>query len=472
MKQKKSHAVLRYATLLVVMLSLLNAAFGILVLPGKPSDPGQNTYAHHNFLMSVIHPSYAVEGTATPGMLLPCESATAQYRCYTPEQIQTAYDADPLYQHGIDGAGRSIVIIDAFQSPTLRHDLHKFDQIFGLPDPQLNIYAPEGLAPFNQKDPTQVSWAAEITLDVEWAHAIAPGATINLVLANPQVDTSQTFSGFLLNMLQATRFAVENNLGDVISQSFGGNEACASPYALSVQHSVFEEAAEQNITLIAASGDDGTAIDNCASTGLQQGVSTPASDPLVTAVGGTTLAASASGEYIDESGWTDSGGGFSTVYARPEYQSNAVAAGAGRGLPDVSYDANPASGMLVIWSSSGRGANKAVAFGGTSAGAPQWAGITALLDQSIQARFGALNPALYSIDRSNQFTQVFHDVVSGSNTYIGKGAHGVAIDVPGYTAGYGWDAVTGLGTPDISHLAEFLPQRFGAWMNPFYYASK
>ncbi|HTK09092.1 MAG TPA: S53 family peptidase [Ktedonobacteraceae bacterium] len=469
MKKKNLCIFLHYTTSLVIMLSLLHAAFGIFISSKKLFDPAQNTYAHHDLLMNVIHPSYSIEGTATPDLLLACQSATARHRCYTPQQIQMAYDAGPLYQHGIDGAGRSIVIIDAFQSPTLRHDLHKFDQIFGLPDPQLNIYAPEGLAPFNQKNPTQVSWAAEITLDVEWAHAIAPGATINLVLANPEVNPSQTFSSFLLNMLQATRFAVENNLGDVISQSFGGNETCASPYALSVQHSVFEEAAEQNITLIAASGDDGAAIDNCASTGLLQGVSTPANDPLVTAVGGTTLTASAAGAYLGESSWTDSGGGFSTVYARPEYQSNVIAAGAGRGLPDVSYDANPATGVLVVWSSSGQGVNREVAFGGTSAGAPQWAGITALLDQSIQGRFGSLNPALYRIDRSNQFTQAFHDVTRGGNTYIGKNTHGVAYDVQGYTAGSGWDPVTGLGTPDIANLIEFLPQRFGAWMNPFYY---
>ncbi|HEV2662105.1 MAG TPA: hypothetical protein VGU68_15970, partial [Ktedonobacteraceae bacterium] len=129
-------------------------------------------------------------------MQLTCQKPNAQGRCYTPQQIQNAYNITPLYKSHTTGVGHTIVLIDAFQSPTIRHDLALFDRIFGLKDPKLQIFAPDGLVPFNPKDAAQVGWAGEITLDVEWAHAIAPGANIALVLANPLKVQSNTFSGF------------------------------------------------------------------------------------------------------------------------------------------------------------------------------------------------------------------------------------------------------------------------------------
>ena len=351
------------------------------------------------------------------------------------------------------------MIVDAFQSPTIRHDLRTFDKIFGLPDPFLHVFAPDGLAPFNQQDPTQVSWAAEITLDVEWAHAIAPDATINLVLANPLKGKSKTFSDFLLNILHATQFAVQNNLGDVISQSFGGNEACATPAVLQLQHAVFQAATAKKITLLAASGDRGAAEVNCAFTTLVKAVSTPASDPLVTAVGGTTLTTNTTtGTYLKERAWVGSGGGNSTIFAKPVYQQNIATLGTKRGLPDVAYNADPNTGVLVVWSTSGQGADLAVTFGGTSAGSPQWAGITALLDQSLNARFGALNGALYRLGQSTLSAQAFHDITMGNNTFVGKDANGAALRIQGFHAAKGWDATTGLGTPDIAQLVALLPQ--------------
>src|SRR5882724_3539943 len=243
MKQHKPSIFLRYTISLVVMLVLLGMATGVLVLQHQTQTSAHGIQAQHNFTMELTHPQYWMGGNATLGMQLPCQAATAMQRCYTPQQIQTAYHASPLYKQGITGKGRSIVIVDAFQSPTIRHDLRMFDRIFGLPDPFLHIYAPDGLVPFNQQDPTQVSWAAEITLDVEWAHAIAPEATINLVLANPLKGNTKGLSGFLQNILRATNFAIKNNLGDVISQSFGGNESCATQEVLQQQHTVFQAAA-------------------------------------------------------------------------------------------------------------------------------------------------------------------------------------------------------------------------------------
>jgi subtilase family serine protease len=113
-----------------------------------------------------------------------------------------------LYKAGITGKGRTIAIVDAFQSPVIRDDLALFDQTFGLPDPKFTIVAPDGLTPFDENDPNQVGWAAEISLDVQWAHAIAPDAAITLVLAKSNEDA---------DILSATRYVVDHGLADVIS---------------------------------------------------------------------------------------------------------------------------------------------------------------------------------------------------------------------------------------------------------------
>lgn len=396
------------------------------------------------------------------GMQLACQSPKATARCYTPQQIQQAYDIAPLNKAGITGKGHTIVIIDAFQSPTIRHDLAMFDRIFGLNDPTLRIFAPDGLAPFNPKDPAQVSWAAEITLDVEWAHTIAPGAAIDLVLSNPTKNINgNTLSAFLLNILRATSFAVQHNLGDVISQSFGGDEACVSKQILQIQHQVFQAATVKGITLLAASGDRGAAEINCAATSFVKAVSTPASDPLVTAVGGTTLNASTTtGQYMGETAWVGSGGGFSTVFARPTFQQGIPAIATNqRGVPDIAYNADPRSGVLVIWSSSGHGKDLAVVFGGTSAGSPQWAGITALLNQTLGKRIGLLNTVLYQVGKNAATAQTLHDITSGNNTFIGKDANGALVTINGFPTQKGWDPVTGLGTPDATKLIQLITQK-------------
>src|SRR5436305_9147850 len=178
-----------------------------------------------------------------------CQSVTALTRCYSPEQIRAAYNITPLLQLGITGAGRTIVIIDAYQSPTIRQDLQIFDRVFGLPDPVLTILAPDGLTPYNPRDPNQLIWASEITLDVEWAHAIAPGAKITLVLAKGNKDPE---------ILSATRFAIETNQGDIISQSSGEGASCYTASLLTL-HRIFQEATARDITLLAAPADTGAA---------------------------------------------------------------------------------------------------------------------------------------------------------------------------------------------------------------------
>jgi subtilase family serine protease len=153
----------------------------------------------------------------------------------------------------------------------------------GPPDPSLGTFtqiAPDGLTPFVTGDGNMTGWAEEISLDVLWAHAIAPGANIVLVLAKSNNDA---------DILSVTKYAVDNNLGDVISQSFGESESCVDPNLLTQEHQVFAEATMKYITLFASSGDEGAALPTCDGTSWAKAASSPATDPLVTAVGGTEL---------------------------------------------------------------------------------------------------------------------------------------------------------------------------------------
>jgi subtilase family serine protease len=173
--------------------------------------------------------------------------------------------------------------------------------------------------------------------------------------------------------------------------------------------------------------------------------STPASDPNVTGVGGTRLLADGTGAYLSETAWNTasgaSGGGFSTIYRRPGYQATAHDNKKSRGVPDLAYNADGTTGYLAVWN--GRGG----LVHGTSAGAPQWAGIAALADQAAGHRLGALNQRLYRIAKSDAYGSAFHDITTGNNTFGG---------IAGYSAGPGWDPVTGLGSPQVATLVGLL----------------
>lgn len=439
--------------LLLILSALLGAVYIGVAHPGSSSS---NASGAHPYAV------YVREGESpvgkTTASTFACQAATAPVRCYSPQQIRAAYDVTSLLNKGITGTGRTIVIIDAYQSPTIVADLHTFDQIFGLPDPKLNIIAPDGLTPFDYTDPNQVGWAGEITLDVEWSHAIAPGATIDLVLAKSNNDP---------DILSATSYAVHHNLGDVISQSFGEGEAC-SGVPLSAQHAVFEQALREGTTVFASSGDEGAAqasqttpVACGGSEPYYKSASTPASDPAVTGVGATSLNANAqTGAYISESAWNDefgaSGGGYSSVFARPAFQ-NQVVRNRARGVPDVAYNGDVNGGVLTVWSSYAAGAPQLVyIFGGTSAGSPQWAAITALGDQLAGRRLGFLNDALYQIGTSKAYTRAFHDTTAGNNTFTTTDNNGNPLVITGYNTTPGWDAVTGWGSPDVAHLLPLL----------------
>jgi subtilase family serine protease len=349
--------------------------------------------------------------------------------------MRAAYDITPVLQGGINGAGQTIVIIDAFQSPTIRHDLTTFNNMFGLRSAPLNIIAPAGLTPFNPSDPDQVGWSGEITLDVEWAHAIAPAATIDLVLAKTDSDA---------DIQNAIQYAVDLNLGAVISMSFGEAEQCMDPQLMALQHETFREAVKKGITLFASSGDDGAAQPACSGTGFIQAASAPASDPNVTAVGGTYLNANTtSGKYFGEEAWNETdvvsaatGGGFSTVYAKPAFQT-AFNHNAMRGVPDIAYNASINGGVLAFWSEGPVGPAFYI-FGGTSAGSPQMAGELTLVNQQF-GREGNIDPILYQGFAAHGYAQFFHDITVGTNALVPTG-------IPGFSTRTGWDPVTGLGS--------------------------
>jgi subtilase family serine protease len=437
----------------------------IAAAPASAAGP----VAHRIHVDPQIYPA----GAANPTGTFNCQDnalGDSSPRCYQAFQMENAYNVTPLLNRGIDGTGRTIVIVDAYGSPTIASDLHLFDAAMGLPDSGFSVITPAGSPPpFDINDGNQFGWAVETTLDVEWAHAMAPGADIVLAVAASNNDS---------DILNTTKAVVDGNLGDVISQSFGEAEACMDPALLSQQHAVFASAVSKGITLFASSGDSGASQPACdpKSTAALLAASTPASDPNVTGVGGTTLLAdSATGAYQSETAWTEtafgcnppavdypadincSGGGFSSIYARPGFQ-NALQKNAARGVPDVAYNAGVGGGVLIR----SQLINEAIGLpddypaffiiGGTSAGSPQWAGLAAVADQLGHHRMGNINPALYSIAQGKkQYPAALHDITVGNNDVAEIGG--------GYDTKAGWDPVTGLGTPNAAHLLPLLAQR-------------
>lgn len=386
------------------------------------------------------------------GAIFSCQLPGAPTTCYGPQQIRKAYGIDTLIKAGYAGQGKTIVIVDAYQSPTIRRDLAIFNQVFGLAGTELQIVAPDGLTPFDPADTNMAGWAQEISLDVEWAHATAPGAKIVLALAKSNNDN---------DLQSALSYAVDHRLGDVVSQSFGEAEKCYGVNAdgttqpgttLAAQHQIFVRAAAKGMTVFASAGDSGSTEATCDGTGTGRiiSASTPASDPLVTSVGGTQLFANPlNGTYQREVVWNEEktygsravgGGGFSSVYAVPSFQKS-VGSLPSRGIPDVSYDAAIDGGVLVAYSATAPAGSFGL-FGGTSSGSPQWAGIAADIAQLNRGSLGDINPALYQVARRTP--AAFRDITKGQN-----GAGGLG----GFTAGTGWDAASGLGTPQVATLA-------------------
>ena len=461
-KSKRSRIVFGIGSLMAAVLAVAGTLF--ITHSAKAATP---TYHTHNVLVNP-HPQPAGNPTAA---IFGCQTdrGPTRIRCYSPQQIYQAYGINKLQNAGITGKGRTFIIIDAFQNPGMVADLQAFDTTFGLPAPVFNQFAPDGLTPFDPTSANQVGWAGEIALDVQWAHAIAPAATIDLVLAKSNTD---------LDLLTATEFAINQNLGDVISQSFGENESCFDPTLLPRQHADFVKATQKHITLLASSGDEGAALPTCDGNSWTQAASNPASDPLVTAVGATELHAAPDvatgtanptpGTYHDEvalnqtntpvnlglGGNFSTGGGFSVLYHRPEFQEGvANVQGNHRGVPDIAYTGGINFGVLASFSIAGG----FFVFGGTSVGSPNWAGLVALGDQLAGHRLGFINNSLYRIAKLGPLANAaFHDITVGNNTVTEPDVNGNPVNVQGFNAMDDWDATTGLGTPKADGLIPFL----------------
>jgi subtilase family serine protease len=419
-----------------------------------------------------IGPKAQPAGQASPSYgLFTCQVGLSSATCYDPYQMRRAYGTDKLINAGFDGSGHTIVIVDAFGSPTIDKDVGIFSSFYGLPSASLTKVFPQGPVNFDPTDANMVGWAAETTLDVEWAHAIAPKANIVLVVAKTNNDD---------DILGALRYAVDHNLGDVISMSFGENESCVDSTLLAAYHDVFADATRKNITLFASSGDDGAAQQTCDEKSWVRAVSHPASDPLVSGVGGTELHAAgyclpqlgcnpatapAFGTWQGEIVWNEfdsaaTGGGVSVLFDAPPYQKSALNA-TGRAVPDVAYNAAIEHGVLVYWSAPDAfGGEGFWLFGGTSAGSPQWAGILAISNQVAGKRLGYLNSAFYQLGQTPpNYGASFHDITSGNNSVIEEYSMNQDVVIAGFVAGTGYDATTGIGSPKVDGLVGRLIQR-------------
>jgi len=387
--------------------------------------------------------------------------------CYTPLQYRTAYNLNALYTRGITGAGRTIVIVDAFGSPTIASDIATFDAQFGLPPLNLKIDQFGTIPPFDPTNATMVGWAAETSLDVEYAHSIAPGAKI--VLAETPVAETEGTTGFP-EIMSAERSLINRGIGDVISQSFGATENTFPGFSQGNYSSLlnlryaFKDALAHHVTVLAGSGDQGVTNAEANGTTLYPYPvnSWPSSDPLVTSVGGTQLYLDNNGSRLQpDSVWNDGygagGGGLSAIFPRPLFQIGVIpVVGSHRGTPDISMTAAVNGAAWVYWSFAGAGGAGWELAGGTSEATPIFSGVVALADQLAGHRLGWINPDLYILGALARHTSLptgIVDVTTGNNSFGG---------VTGYSAVPGYDLASGWGTIDASKFVPALA-RFGGF---------
>ena len=369
--------------------------------------------------------------------------------CYTPHQLRVAYGAESLYERGFTGKGQTVVDIVSFGSPTLQQDMQVYDQQFHLPPVNLQIIAPIGTVLFNPNNQSMVGWALETDLDVQIIHAIAPDAAI-VVLTSPVDETEGTIG--LPQFLQLEQYALSHHLGNIVSQSWVASEVTlvdnAGRQEIARWDAFYKQATTQNgMTFFSGSGDNGaTDYGNLQATKLSPVATTTFApdDPWVTSVGGTSLLRQGNSTY--EVAWSQSGGGFSQFFSTPSYQQTLPASVQAklkgrRGVPDISADADPLTGLAFYEAGTWR------LTGGTSASTPLWAALMAIADQMAGKGLGFINPTLYKLATSNRYTLDFHDITQGNNSM-----HMQGVNVPGYSATTGWDAITGLGSPDAENL--------------------
>src|SRR5215472_2235569 len=368
----------------------------------------------------------ATGGTAASAATAPLNCAPPGVKpapCYSPRAYQVAYGVAPLLSHGIDGSGETVVMPELASSPPaadIRQDLATFDRRFGLPPARLHVV--NTIA----RSATPYLADGEEVEDTEMVHAIAPGATLDVVLVPP--DTTASSANFAAAAAKVVQASLALHAA-VLSVSASDGEHFLTRAEAAQINAALEQARDHHVTVVASSGDHGAISDD----GPPVQVSLPASDPLVLAVGGTILdAARPGGTYLGEmacnGGHDASAGGYSRLFPRPAYQDGIARAGATRGVPDVAANADFATAMAIEYSD---GSLRPAT--GTSASTPLWAGVIALADQQPGHHLG------------------FHDVVTGDNSVLWP--TGVFI---GYNARPGWDPVTGWGSPDAQYLVPLL----------------
>jgi subtilase family serine protease len=364
--------------------------------------------------VSFMRPYYSIQTAASAPLSGPPTTA------FTPAEIRHAYGFDLIANQG---AGQTIGIVDAYDDPKAESDLGVFSAQFGLPACTSangcfrKVYS-------NGKQPAANSnWSVEISLDVEWAHAIAPKATILLV---------ETPTNSLTDLVNGATVAVRNG-ASAVSMSWTAGE-------FSGETGMDKNFVSNGVTFLAASGDAGT------------GAAYPAASPDVIGVGGTSLYLNASGNYQSEAAWSGSGGGFSAIEREPSYQAQFGISNDSRGYrgaPDVSYNGNPGTGYAVYDSVGINGYSGWFQIGGTSAGTPQWAALIAISNSmraaAHKSNLSSTNTTLYSLAKA-ALNSEFHPVTTGTNGTCGTMC----------TASAGYDYITGLGTPIASALISAL----------------
>src|SRR5579862_4802892 len=373
---------------------------------------------------------------------LNCSPDGAPQPCYSPRAYQVAYDVASLLSHGIDGRGETVAVLALSQiasdpgATDIRKDLAAFDAKFGLPParlPVVNTIAKSATPYLANNDELG---------DIEMVHAIAPGATLDIILVPASAISSpaNTAAAMAEGVREGAVFHASVML---ISASDG--EHFFTRAEVAAMHAALEQARDQHVTVVGSSGDNG-AIASHGGASVQ--VNLPASDPLVLGVGGTLLDTTPGGAYLGEMAWNDnakaSGGGYSSLFPRPSYQHGL--ARATRGVPDVSANADPYGAMAIEY-----GDGELRADTGTSSPASLWAGVVALADQEAGRHLGFVNPAIYAIARGPAYHRAFHDVITGDSSVVTPA--GV---FAGYNAGPGWDPVTGWGSPDAQYLVPLL----------------
>ena len=428
-----------------------------------------------------------------------CQQLTAA-TCYAPQQFRVAYGIQPVLDRGIDGRGQTVVLQEfakTLKQPEpqgsvpitdIRQDLALFDAVFGLPAARLQVDT--SLA--GSASPWLAS--GEEVEDTEIVHAVAPDAAIRVILIPRQSSPATAIAA----TDAVLRLAVSQ--GAVVSIDGQADEQCYTSAEVAGLTSALQAAQDHHVTVVSPTGDLGAATLACSGADRPvKEVGLYAAEPLVLAAGGTSLTADrTTGAYVSETAWNTpsagpvatpgsavpspagppvspvpsaagpsgqavsspaapsggipeaSGGGFSDLFPRPDYQDGVPAIGADRGVPDVAADADPATGMTLAASES---TGKSVFFSasGTSAAAPLWAALIALADQYVGHPLGFVNPAIYRIGRSTSYHQAFHDITTGNNTVTFPHE-----TITGYQASPGWDPVTGWGSPNAQALIPLL----------------